>query len=395
MPNRGSFGCNLLMDKDLFEDGKATIAGCSGVPLIIQQNLVLGETRYFAESEIAAFCNLIQNMLEHDLNDKVRCAFMNQMSYENVSTTMQVFGIFIMIQLFSDADNFSNEAIMFLNDNREQELINIQSSANILLNVTEVGEIVDVESTRHPSTEPSSYPSKEPSSYPTVPTTLKPTLTPTDSPSLVFSNAPTMFHTSSPSNSPSISPTIATTFQPSFDPTGHPSVQPTKSSASPSYMPSDGQPSFPPSKLPTTPSPTISSTVCGHLKGRRCKKSEVCRWEKFTKTCYGPDDLPSCSSATSVWICNKLNKINTDCEWSYTTKMCVHELNEKCIDHDRSRRCSIDPKCKWEKITKTCHGLNELPSCSSATSFWKCNKFSKINTECKWSSTTKTCVHMR
>ena len=118
--------------------------------------------------------------------------------------------------------------------------------------------------------------------------------------------------TTSTSISPTTEPTALTSimplFCPSFDLDGYATVQPTKLLASPSHMPSASQPSFSPSKSPTMPCSTISlmssasptkKSVCSHLKGRHCRKKKVCEWEIFTKTCYGADELPSCSSATS------------------------------------------------------------------------------------------------
>merc|ERR1712232_409150 len=224
-----------------------------------------------------------------------------------------------------------------------------------------------------------------PSSSPSISSTssFKPT---SEAPTENASNEPTSKPSGMPSNKPSNKPSSKS---PSYLPSASPSLSPTISPTSYPTTSPINIPTISPFNLPSiAPVSTPAPIICRVLNGRKCKKhNKKCNWEKVTKSCYGKDELPACTVATAKRKCNKLKKINSNCFWSYKSKTCGN-----CSHYTGSWRLCNKEKanCKWEDITKTCFGKNELPPCSSLTVKWKC-KSKNYNGHCTWSKSEGAC----
>ena len=59
LPNARNFGCNLYSEADLFTDGTATVSGCGGDVITVQQIFLVSEPRVLSPDEQTAYIDLI------------------------------------------------------------------------------------------------------------------------------------------------------------------------------------------------------------------------------------------------------------------------------------------------------------------------------------------------
>lgn len=80
LPNRANFGCRLLSEKDLFNDGTNGNLGCGGETMRFSQPLQLSEPRYLTGEEQKRFCKLIIRIAQlEDSEATFRCVIVDQM----------------------------------------------------------------------------------------------------------------------------------------------------------------------------------------------------------------------------------------------------------------------------------------------------------------------------
>jgi len=142
IPNRKNFGCRLFTDKDLFKGGKQKNLGCNGDTVLLQKQLTTSETRYFTAEEEVAFCDILISFLQPVAGSALRCVVMDQV------ITFQEGGAVLDItsEIVTDKMGFAQSALEQLNANTNNILSEIQNSAIIALNVTNVGEVVELTS---------------------------------------------------------------------------------------------------------------------------------------------------------------------------------------------------------------------------------------------------------
>ena len=59
LPNAVNFGCNLYAEVDLFTDGTASLSGCGGSVVTLQQSFFVSEARVLIPDEQKAFCEQV------------------------------------------------------------------------------------------------------------------------------------------------------------------------------------------------------------------------------------------------------------------------------------------------------------------------------------------------
>ena len=79
LPNAVNFGCDLYAEADLYEDGAATLSGCGGIVIELEQSFIVSEPRKLTPEEQRAFCGKVAESVG---SINIRCVILNQILSE-------------------------------------------------------------------------------------------------------------------------------------------------------------------------------------------------------------------------------------------------------------------------------------------------------------------------
>lgn len=155
LPNANNFGCNLYSEVDLFTSGTASIPGCGGSAIIIEQNFIVSEPRILIPEEQKAYCDRVVASIAEG---NIRCFILQQTLTE----------IPIENRLLNQAANYALKVVGELNldptiSNVESSLVENLGSFEFQQELSEVIQMdASVEQPEIVTSRPSQSPSVQP-----------------------------------------------------------------------------------------------------------------------------------------------------------------------------------------------------------------------------------------
>ena len=171
LPNKGSFGCHLYSEADLFEDGTETLPACGGDKVELEQQFIMPEERLLNPDEQKQFCEVVVSSM-NDSNDSIQvtCVVLDQIISPLETTRRHLeagatYSLTVLYTVESDQEGVVGDIVTTMNDSIvQQNTVAVVDTEEEV--VVEPAVVVQAPPSASPTSNPSKSPSKAPSKAP-------------------------------------------------------------------------------------------------------------------------------------------------------------------------------------------------------------------------------------